>query len=130
MTIDVDRPRTLRTLSTGSVAVDTVLQQRTDAGRWTVRLTTRDGDITITAPNAISTEAMRAAMRAYWGETQSNEAPPSSRVRTLLRVARQLVEHNWLHGPGFELPSDVRAVELQALVELTKAVALFPGDFS
>lgn len=41
---------------------------RSDAGRWTVRLTTRDGDITITAPNAISTEAMREAMRAYWGE--------------------------------------------------------------
>lgn len=42
--------------------------QQPKAGRWHVTLSTRDGDITITAPNAISTEAMREAMRAYWGE--------------------------------------------------------------
>jgi hypothetical protein len=57
---------------TGSVAVDTVLQQRAErahAGRWHVTLQTKDGEVTITAPNAISTEAMREAMRAYWGAT-------------------------------------------------------------
>jgi hypothetical protein len=41
---------------------------RSYAGRWHVTLPTSEGDVTITAPNAVSTEAMREAMRAYWGE--------------------------------------------------------------
>lgn len=49
-------------------------------------------------------------------------------LRELSKAAREVAEHNWSTGPGFSLPSDVRAVELQAIVRVRAVLAKGRND--